>query len=128
MREEAEDHSTSENEFMTSKELGEKYATSSPDQKPSFPGGNEALSQFISENLQYPSICMENGIQGKVIVQFIVTREGDITDVIVAKGVDSFLDKEAVRVVSLMPKWEPAVKDGQFVNCKNTLPITFRLN
>ena len=70
---------------------------------------------------------MENGIQGKVFIQFVIERDGSITDVKVARGVDASLDKEAVRVVQSMPKWKPGMQDGKTVRVKYTVPIMFRL-
>ena len=98
------------------------------EQMPSFPGGNAALMNYLSQNIKYPVIAEENGIQGRVIVQFVVGKDGHISDVKVAKSVDPSLDKEAVRVVKGMPKWIPGKQNGQAVTVRYTLPVTFRLN
>lgn len=98
------------------------------EQMPSFPGGNAALMNYLSQNIKYPVIAEENGIQGRVIAQFVVGKDGHISDVRVAKSVDPSLDKEAVRVVKNMPKWIPGKDKGQSVNVRYTLPVTFRLN
>ncbi|MBQ7451253.1 MAG: energy transducer TonB [Prevotella sp.] len=98
------------------------------EQMPSFPGGNAALMNYLSQNIKYPVIAEENGIQGRVIVQFVVGKDGHISDVRVAKSVDPSLDKEAVRVVRGMPKWIPGKQNGQAVTVRYTLPVTFRLN
>ena len=98
------------------------------EQMPSFPGGNAALMNYLSQNIKYPVIAEENGIQGRVIVQFVVGKDGHISDVRVAKSVDPSLDKEAVRVVKGMPKWIPGKQNGQAVTVRYTLPVTFRLN
>lgn len=98
------------------------------EQMPSFPGGNAALMNYLSNNIKYPVIAEENGIQGRVIVQFVVGKDGHISDVRVAKSVDPSLDKEAVRVVKGMPKWIPGKQNGQAVTVRYTLPVTFRLN
>ena len=97
------------------------------EQMPSFPGGLSALMNYLNSNIQYPLIAEENGIQGRVIVQFIVGEDGHISDVKVAKSVDPSIDKEAVRVVKNMPKWIPGKKNGQSVKVRYTLPVTFRL-
>ena len=97
------------------------------EQMPSYPGGNGALMQYLSSHIKYPVIAEENGIQGRVICTFIVERDGSITDVRIAKSVDPSLDKEAVRVVSSMPKWIPGKQDGKPVRVEYTFPVTFRL-
>lgn len=97
------------------------------EQMPSFPGGTAALMQYLSKNIKYPVVAEENGIQGRVICTFVVERDGGVTDVRVAKSVDPSLDKEAVRVVSSMPKWIPGKQNGSAVRVKYTLPVTFRL-
>ena len=97
------------------------------EQMPSYPGGMGALMQYLSSNIKYPVIAEENGIQGRVICTFVVERDGSITDVRIAKSVDPSLDKEAMRVVSSMPKWIPGKQNGSAVRVKYTLPVTFRL-
>lgn len=93
---------------------------------PSFPGGN--VQKWIAKNVKYPVLAMENGIQGKVFIQFVIEKDGSITDVKVVRGVDSSLDKEAVRVVSSMPKWKPGKQRGKPVRVSYTLPINFQLS
>lgn len=93
---------------------------------PSFPGGN--VQKWIAKNVKYPVLAMENGIQGKVYIQFVIERDGSITDVKVLRGVDSSLDKEAVRVVKSMPKWKPGKQRGKPVRVSYTLPINFQLS
>ena len=97
------------------------------EQMPSYPGGMGALMQYLSSNIKYPAIAEENGIQGRVICTFVVERDGSITDVRIAKSVDPSLDKEAMRVVSKMPRWIPGKQNGSAVRVKYTLPVTFRL-
>ena len=97
------------------------------EQMPSYPGGMSALMQYLSSNIKYPVIAEENGIQGRVICTFVVERDGSITDVRIAKSVDPSLDKEAMRVVSKMPRWIPGKQNGSAVRVKYTLPVTFRL-
>ena len=94
---------------------------------PSFPGGQAALFEWLSKNIKYPVVAEENGVQGRVIVTFVVERNGSITDVQVVKSVDPSLDKEAVRVVKAMPHWIPGKQNGSAVRVKYTLPVTFRL-
>ena len=94
---------------------------------PSFPGGQGALFEWLSKNIKYPVVAEENGVQGRVIVTFVVERNGSITDVQVAKSVDPSLDKEAVRVVKAMPHWIPGKQNGSAVRVKFTVPVTFRL-
>ena len=97
------------------------------EQMPSFPGGQAALFQWLSNNIKYPVVAEENGVQGRVIVTFVVERDGSITDVRVVKSVDPSLDKEAVRVTKAMPHWIPGKQNGSAVRVKYTLPVTFRL-
>lgn len=94
---------------------------------PEFPGGQEALLQFLAKTVKYPVIAQENGIQGRVTASFIVENDGSVTDIEVIRGVDPSLDKEAIRVLSTMPKWTPGKQRGQDVAVKYTVPVTFRL-
>ena len=97
------------------------------EQMPQFPGGPNALFEYLSKNIKYPVVAEENGIQGRVIVTFVVERDGSITDVKVAKSVDPSLDKEAMRVVKSMPHWIPGKQNGSAVRVKYTVPVTFKL-
>ena len=97
------------------------------EQMPSFPGGDVALMQYLSRNIKYPPVAEENGIQGRVICSFVVERDGSVSDIRIKRSVDPSLDKEAIRVVSGMPKWIPGRQNGQMVRVKFTLPVTFRL-
>ena len=97
------------------------------EQMPTFPGGQQELMSYLGKNIKYPTIAQENGTQGRVIIQFVVERDGTITDVHVARGVDPYLDKEAVRVVQSMPKWIPGKQNGKAVRVKFTVPVMFRL-
>jgi TonB family protein len=97
------------------------------EQMPSFPGGQSALFQYLSKNIQYPKLCEEHGIQGRVICSYIVEEDGSITDVQVRKSVHPSLDKEAVRVIQSMPKWNPGKENGLPVRVRYNLPITFSL-
>lgn len=97
------------------------------DEMPSFPGGLNGLMTFLAQNMGYPVTAQENGVQGRVTVSFVVETDGSITDVEVARSVDPFLDREAMRIVKAMPKWTPGKKDGKPVRVKYTVPVVFRL-
>lgn len=97
------------------------------EQMPTFPGGQQKLMEYLTENIHYPKELAEICVQGRVICTFVVERDGSISNVKVAKSVDPLLDKEAVRVVSSMPKWCPGKQNGVAVRVKYTLPVTFRL-
>jgi protein TonB len=94
---------------------------------PEFPGGELALRKFISSAIKYPSIAQENGIQGKVFVNFVVDRDGRISNAKIARGVDPSIDKEALRVVMTLPKWKPGMQRGKTVRVSYTVPISFQL-
>ena len=94
---------------------------------PEFIGGTAALMKYLSSNIKYPTISQETGSQGKVIVQFVVDKDGTISNPEVVRGVDPYLDKEAIRVISSMPKWTPGVQNGKKVRVKFTVPVSFRL-
>ena len=97
------------------------------EQQPQYPGGMGALNQWLGSNIKYPVMAAENGIEGRVVVQFVVERDGSVSGVHVVRGVDPSLDKEATRVVSAMPKWIPGKQNGSAVRVKYTVPVTFRL-
>ena len=97
------------------------------EQMPSFPGGPSALMQYLSSNIKYPVVAQENGVQGRVVVSFVVERDGSITDVQVARSVDPSLDREAQRVGRNMPRWIPGKQNGQAVRVKYNVPVAFRL-
>ena len=95
---------------------------------PEFPGGQPALFQYLSENVKYPVLAQENGIQGRVICQFVVNRDGSISNVeVVRSGGDPSLDKEAIRVIKSMPRWKPGKQRGKTVRVKYTVPVNFKL-
>jgi protein TonB len=94
---------------------------------PEFPGGELALRKFIANAIKYPVIAQENGIQGKVYVNFVVDRDGSITNAKISRGVDPSLDKEALRVVNSLPKWKPGMQRGKPVKVSYTVPISFVL-
>lgn len=98
------------------------------EQMPEFPdGGMPALMEYFSKNIKYPEAAMKKGTQGRVTVQFVVEKDGSIANAKVLRGIDPELDKEAVRVTSMMPKWKPGMQKGQAVNVKYTIPVMFRL-
>ena len=97
------------------------------DVMPSFPGGNSALMEYLNGTIRYPAVAQENGVQGRVIVSFVVERDGSITNVQIARSVDPSLDKEAMRVVRMMPKWNPGKKNGTVVRVRYNFPVAFRL-
>ena len=97
------------------------------EEQPEFPGGMAKLMKYFSDNVRYPVVAAENGIQGRVICQFTVWRDGSIRDIVVVRGVDKSLDKEAVRLIENMPKWKPGKQRGKAVSCKYTVPVSFRL-
>jgi protein TonB len=95
---------------------------------PEFPGGMTKLMLFIQENMRYPKSAAKKSIEGRVICQFTVTKDGSIEDIIVIRGLHKSLDKEAVRVIKKMPKWKPGKNyEGQVQDCKYKIPITFKL-
>ena len=97
------------------------------EQMPEFPGGELELRKYIAENVNYPAVARENNIQGRVYVRFVVTTNGSVDQVSVARGVDPLLDAEAIRVVKGLPKWTPGKQRGQAVNVWYTVPINFQL-
>ena len=98
------------------------------EEQPEFPGGMSKMMQWLSENIEYPQKAQDNYVQGRVIVQFIVEKDGSISSPSIVKGVDKDLDAEALRVVEMMPDWEPGKNNRLPVRCYFTLPINFKLN
>lgn len=94
---------------------------------PEFPGGQAALMKYFSDNVRYPVIAAENGIQGRVICNFTVWKDGTIRDIQVVRGIDKSLDREAIRLIENMPKWNPGEQRGKAVSCKFTVPVMFKL-
>ena len=98
------------------------------EQMPEYPdGGMAGLMKYLSGAIRYPAIAAENGVQGRVTVQFVVNRDGSIVDAQVLRGVDPYLDKEALRVINGMPKWKPGMQRGKPVRVRYTVPVNFRL-
>ena len=114
-------------EEIKAPEPKEEQVFTAVEQKPSFPGGEAALMKWLSSNIVYPVMAQEEGAQGRVIVQFVVEKDGRVGQVKVARGRHPELDKEAVRVVKSLPKFIPGKNNGQTVRCWFTLPVNFKL-
>ena len=112
---------------VETKEVEEDVIHVSVEIMPEFPGGSAELLKYLSTHIKYPTMSQEMGSQGRVIVQFVVDKDGSITNPTVVRGVDAYLDKEAIRVISGMPKWKPGVQNGKKVRVKYTVPVVFRL-
>lgn len=98
------------------------------DHMPSFPGGRSAMEQFIAQNIIYPQIAKENGISGRVLITFVIEKDGRINNIEVKRSAgDPSLDKEAMRVIRMMPKWEPGSQNGKLVRVGYTVPVQFNL-
>lgn len=113
---------TSDNGNATNNNLWEN-----PEVAARFPGGDAAMLKYINDNLRYPANAQENGIQGRVIINFLVETDGSLSEVKVVRGADPDLDKEALRLVKKMPRWTPGKMNGKPVRTRNILPITFRI-
>ena len=98
------------------------------EEMPEFPGGMGECLKFLGKNIKYPVEAQKAGVQGKVIVQFVVEKDGNIANPKVVRSIDPDLDGEAIRVISIMPKWKPGMQKGQPVRVKYTVPVTFRLD
>ena len=108
--------------------IGNIQALHVVEEVPEFPGGMTELTKFIQENMQYPKIAIKKGIEGRVICQFTVTKDGSIEDIIVVRGLHKSSDKEAVRVIKKMPKWKPGKNyKSEVKDFKYTIPVTFKL-
>lgn len=116
---------TSSKPVMENADKGEIYEVA--ENQPVFPGGKDNLMQWLSTNLKYPASAQENGTQGRVVVEFVVNKDGTISEAKVVKSVDPALDKEAVRLIYAMPNWKPGTMRGKAVRVRYTQPITFRL-
>lgn len=108
-------------------EVDEQEIFTVVEEMPSFPGGMGECMKFLAKNINYPTISQENGVQGRVIVQFVVNTDGSVVDPVVVRGVDPYLDKEALRVIKMMPKWSPGKQRNKPVRVKYTVPVMFRL-
>ena len=96
-------------------------------QEPAFPGGKQKWADYLKENLKYPSQAKENSIQGRVFVQFVVERDGVISNPKVVRGIGSGCDEEAIRLMKASPKWDPGLQNGHAVRVQYMVPIDFRL-
>lgn len=98
------------------------------EEMPEFPGGYGAMMSYLGNNIKYPVVAQENGIQGRVIVGFVVETDGSISDIKVKRSVDPSLDREALRVIKAMPKWKPGKLNGSAVRVIYTVPVVFGLH
>lgn len=114
-------------QIVTQAPIEEKKVYEMVEQMPAFPGGNQALMKYIADNLKYPTVAMENGVQGRVICQFVVNEEGKVENVRVVRSLDPNCDKEAIRVISSLPRWIPGKQNGRAVSVYYTVPIVFKL-
>lgn len=108
-------------------EVKETKVFTAVEQMPMFPGGDAALMEYLSSNIHYPAEAAKKGIQGRIVVGFIVERDGSLSDVHVFRSVDPALDREAIRVIKSMPKWQPGKQNGNTVRVKYQVPVLFRL-
>ncbi len=115
-----------EHKVIVAEEEPEVYL--SVEQMPQFPGGDKALLSYLHSSIHYPQIALENGIQGKVILKFVVNTDGSVGDITILRGIDRSLDEEAIRVVKGMPKWSPGRQNGRVVRVYYTVPIDFRIS
>jgi len=97
------------------------------EQQAEYPGGLGSMAKFLQKNMKYPAIARRMGIEGSVFVSFVIDREGGLSDIQVIKGISAECDKEAIRVVKLMPPWKPGKQNGKAVRCRFVLPIKFQL-
>jgi len=97
------------------------------EEMPEFPGGTAELQKYLATSVRYPVIAQENGVQGRVYIQFVINQNGEVTNAVVLRGVDPSLDKEALRVVQAMPKWKPGKQRNRPVRVSYTVPINFVL-
>ncbi len=107
-------------------ELGEIFID--VEEMPEYPGGYDAMYKYIAENISYPPIAVEKNIQGKVYVQIVIDKVGQVQESVVVRSVDPILDNEAIRIIRNMPNWTPGKQRGKPVNVRMILPITFALN
>lgn len=111
----------------TNDSLPQSQIFTSVEQMPEFPGGQQQLYKFLSANLRYPAKAMADGIEGRVILRFIVDTNGAVTQPRIERGVDKALDKEALRVINMMPRWKPGKNNGSTVRVYYRLPVYFKL-
>ena len=109
-------------------EVDEQEIFTIVEEMPEFPGGIAAALKWIANELKYPAIAQENGVQGRVTVRFTINADGSVVDPAILRGVDPHLDKEALRVIGKMPKWKPGKQRGKAVRVSYNLPVRFKLN
>lgn len=124
----ADSYSWDDDEENNDEESGYDEIYLKVEKKAEFPGGTKELMLYLAENIEYPEKAMDEGIQGRVLVRFVVRKDGSIVDPKVIRSADPLLDREAIRVVENMPDWIPARLHGKAVSSHFTLPITFRLS
>jgi protein TonB len=122
-----EEHGVDIADLQQHKEIIEEKPLYGVEQMPQFPGGEDELFKFISDNLHYPAAASELGIEGRVTIRFVVSKTGAVTNVEVIRGLDPACDKEAIRVVRMMPNWIPGRQNGRNVPVYYTLPILYKL-
>lgn len=110
----------------TTPQKGDKHRI--VDKVAEFPGGIEEMSKFIAQNIKYPDEARKKGLGGVVLVEFTITKEGDVTDIKTVVGIDPILDEEAIRVIRIMPKWTPAELNKEKVNMIYQIPSRFKLD
>ena len=113
---------------VVEEEVAEEEIFQIVEEMPSYPGGMQSLYEYLSENIRYPVVAMESGIQGRVYVTFVVEKDGSISDVKVLRGIGGGCDEEAVRVIKAMPKWNPGKQRGRAVRVLYNVPVNFTLN
>lgn len=118
----ANTNATAQNKKATNDKVLEKAEV-----MPEFPGGEQAMMQFVADNVKYPQEAMDKEISGRVLVSFVIEKDGSIGDVKVVKGIGGGCDEEAVRVVNAMPKWKPGMDNGKPVRVSYMMPIVFKL-
>lgn len=114
-------------QFVQPEEPQREATIQMTEMSPEFPGGQAALLTYLRKNVNYPVAAQESGIQGRVIVQFVVNKDGSVTDPVVLRSVSSVLDREAVRVILSMPRWRPGMQGGRPVRATYALPVSFKL-
>ena len=124
---EADEETEVEEVEVEEEESDEVFQFAVIEDKPEFPGGMGKLMQYLGKNTKFPQIAKENNIQGRVFVQFVIDKKGKVVDVEIARGVDPYLDKEALRVVKSMPNWKPGKQRGKAVKVSYIVPINFKL-
>lgn len=109
----------------SSSALPDEFNIAQVEQKPEFPGGDAALFKYLSDSIRYPVDARTKGIKGKVILSFVISKDGSVDDIVLLRGIGGGCDEESIRVVKSMPKWTPGRHKGNPVKVKYTLPINF---